>query len=86
MENEQRDPYPFQTYDLALAAALLTAGHQLAEVDKTNPNHCIFLFESSSELQQTQRDYWDRKLTGDLKTFYENLKLLRKEVKGVSKS
>lgn len=63
----------FETKDLGLAAMLLTVGHKLYEIDKTDPRKAIFIFLESGYLTRDVKSYW----TSDFRNFIDNMKMLK---------
>jgi hypothetical protein len=43
----------FRTANLHLATILFSQGFALANVDRANPAHCLFVFPNSYDLQET---------------------------------
>lgn len=70
----------FQTFDLGLAAALISVGFQLLDLNKSNPRKVQFLFKASNELQEAIEDYWSDNLKVNARTYFENLKMLKNRI------
>jgi hypothetical protein len=67
----------FYTYDLGAAAALVSAGFQLALLDKTNPNKVQFAFTKEVGMERVMDDYWADRLEVKARSFFDNIKMLK---------
>ena len=67
----------YQTYDLGCAAALISAGFELASLDKTNPRKAMFTFREKVEIRSTADNYWADKLEVRARSFFDNVKMLK---------
>ena len=65
------------TYDLGAAATLVTAGFQLALLDKTNPHKVQFAFVKEAGIEKIMDDYWADRLEIKARSFFDNLKMLK---------
>lgn len=65
------------TYDLGAAAALVSAGFQLALLDKTNPQKVQFAFVREAGIERIVDDYWADRLDVKARSFFDNLKMLK---------
>lgn len=72
----------YKTSDLGLAAALLTSGVALINMDFSNPRRVHFVFRDSELARATSSDYWASRLTVDALSYFENTKLLKSRVYG----
>jgi hypothetical protein len=70
----------YQTTDIGSATALVSVGHSLASLDKTNPRRALFVFDNSTDLQARLKDYWSGTLSVDAKTYFENHKWLKSRI------
>jgi len=70
----------FSTYDIGLASALLTVGHKLYEMDKSNPKKICFHFVKIRSIDKNVDDYWVAQLKVDARSFFENLKSLKNRI------
>lgn len=70
----------YQTADIGSATALVSAGYSLASLNKTNPRRALFVFENSSDLQSTLKEYWSGSLSVDAKTYFETQKWLKSRI------
>jgi len=70
----------FSTYDIGLATALLTAGHKLYEMDKSNRKKVCFHFVKVKTIDKNVDDYWVSQLKVDARSFFENLKSLKNRI------
>ena len=74
--NEDYRTYLY-TYDLGAAAALISAGFQLALLDKTNPQKVQFAFVREAGIERIVDDYWADRLEVKARSFFDNLKMLK---------
>ncbi len=65
------------TFDLGAAAALVSAGFQLALLDKTNPRKVQFAFLRQAGIERVVDDYWADRLEVKARSFFDNLKMLK---------
>jgi len=72
--------HTYQTYDLGCAAALITFGIKLLEMDKTDYKRVGFIFKYSYELEGAISNYWSNKLPVDARTLNENSKMLKTRI------
>lgn len=70
----------FSTFDLGLAAALISIDFQLFDLDKSNPRKVQFLFKDSNDLQEAIEDYWSNSLKVNARTNFETLKMLKNRI------
>jgi len=73
----------FITYDIGLAAALITLGYALYKVDKIEPKKSQFIFNRDEHIDKMVNDYWDDKLTLPVRSFYDSLKMLKNRLYSV---
>lgn len=73
----------FLTYDIGLAAALITLGYNLYKVDKLDKKKCQFIFNRDEHIDKMVDEYWDDKLTLLVRSFYDNLKMLKNRLYSV---
>ncbi len=73
----------FLTYDLGLAAALITIGYNLYKVDKMAEKKSQFVFNRDEHIDKKVEEYWDNKLTLPVRSFYDNLKMLKNRLYSV---
>jgi len=76
MENKQT----YETYDLGCASALITAGGNLIELDRTDYRRVGFVFVCSFDLESSLDDFWKNKLQVDARTYFENTKMLKTRI------
>lgn len=70
----------YQTYDLGCASALITVGHNLIELDRTDYKRVGFLFAYSYDLEKSIDNFWKNKLQVDARTYFENTKMLKTRI------
>jgi len=70
----------YQTYDLGCASALVSAGFEIASIDKTNLRKVQFKFHKEIKLEETVEKYWADKLKINARTFFDNVKMLKNRI------
>jgi hypothetical protein len=70
----------YRTKDIGLAAALLTTGKKLQEVNREG-EISWFLFEGLDDCLNLDKQYWFSGLVGNLRTYKQNLDQLKYIVK-----
>jgi hypothetical protein len=73
----------FITFDIGLAAALVTLGYTLFDVDKTNPKKSQFIFKRDEQIDKMVNKYWDNTLTLHARSLVDNLKMLKNRLYSV---
>ena len=73
----------FLTYDIGLAAALISLGYSLFKVDKIAEKKSQFIFNRDEHIDKKVDEYWDDKLTLPVRSFYDNLKMLKNRLYSV---
>ena len=73
----------FITYDIGLAAALVTLGYTPYNVDKTNPKKGQFIFIRDEHIDKMINDYWDDKLILHARSLLNNQKMLKNRLYSV---
>lgn len=81
--NANKPDVKFLTYDLGLAAALITLGYSLHKVDKIGEKKSQFIFNRDEHIDKKVDEYWDDKLTLPVRSFYDNLKMLKNRLYSV---
>lgn len=74
------NPKPFYSTDLNLAAAIMTKGHRLEEIDSTLLNRSRFRFLMSPSLEHDIENYYNRILQVPALTYAENIKTLKSRI------
>lgn len=80
--NDQTTEATYATSDLGIAAVLVSQGHSLIRVDKSNPRRVLFCFLEVTDIEQVTEQFWARKLDVDACTLVENMKLLKGRIYG----
>lgn len=70
----------FVSYDIGLAAALITLHFELLSLDRTNPRKIGFIFPRTPELEQATQEYFAGRLSVDARSFFENTKMLKNRI------
>jgi len=68
------------TYDLGLAAALITAGFELVSLDKTIPRKVQFVFRRDADIEKVVGDYWADRLEVKARAFFDNTKMIKNRI------
>ncbi len=81
----------FVSRDINLAATLMTLGFHVAGIQfqiEGNENHTVgyFAFERTPELEQAERDYWNRALKIEPREFTLNMRSLKSQVSNIYKA
>jgi hypothetical protein len=72
------DPsFVFTTYDLGCSTALLCAGFELLDIEKSNPKKALFKFKRESKIDEVANSYFADKLNVRARSFADNLKALK---------
>ncbi len=72
----------YDTSDLCLATTLQMRGHELVDMNKADKRRVVFKFQNSKLLQKDIDDFWNRKITVDALTFFDNMKNLKNRIYG----
>ncbi len=67
----------FYTFDLGLACALVTLEYRLHAMHRGSASRAEFVFKRSKSIDADVKRYWDKKLIADLRTYFDNLKMLK---------
>ncbi len=70
----------FSTSDLGLATVLLTLGHKLLELDKSNVKRVRFVFEREENTEKVMSDYFNDKIKLPAQTLLNNHKNLKNRI------
>lgn len=70
----------FETSDLGLAAALVTATYPVEHLDKHDSSKVKFVFSRDDGMDEVIQNYWNNQLTLPLLTFFNNLKMLKNRI------
>jgi hypothetical protein len=79
-DNQPNTPANFSTYDLGCAAALISAGFMLSNLDATNPRKVLFVFGDEPAIQTAVNDYFSDQLTVNARTFFDNVKMIKNRI------
>lgn len=69
-----------KTYDLGLAAALITKGYQILKVDKENPKKVEFTFQDRKSIEETATNYFNGKLEVEPQSYFNNIKTIKNRI------
>lgn len=70
----------FSTFDLGLAAVLLTLKYELLELDRSYPKKIRFIFKRERNLEQVINDYFDDKIELPAQSLLNNQKILKNRI------
>lgn len=70
----------FLSYDIGLAAALVTLHFELLSLNRNNPRKIGFIFLRTLELEQATQEYFAGRLLVDARSFFENIKMLKNRI------
>lgn len=73
----------FITFDIGLAASLITLGYALKNLDKANEKKCKFIFGRDEHIDKMINEYWSNKLLLPARSVIENLKMLKNRLYSV---
>ena len=74
------DQNTFQTSDIFLASTLTCLGHDLIEVDTTNPKRVGFCFDSNNKLQEDIQRFWRGKILVEPKRLFDSQRFLKARI------
>lgn len=70
----------FSTFDLGLAAVLLTLKYELLELDRSYPKKIRFVFKRERNIEQIINDYFDDKIELPAQSLLNNQKTLKNRI------
>jgi len=70
----------FETSDLGLAAALVTASYPIDHLDKHDTSKIRFVFTRNSGMDDVIQLYWANELKLSLLAYFNNLKMLKNRI------
>ena len=70
----------FSTFDLGLAAVLLTLKYELLELDRSYPKKIRFVFKRERNIEQVINDYFDDKIELPAQRLLQNQKNLKNRI------
>jgi hypothetical protein len=80
MQEIQTQQLDVRTADLGCAAAMVTMGFDIKEIDFRNLHRVIFVFDSTEEAQKAMDDYIFDKVQVSPLGFYNNVRTLRSRI------
>jgi hypothetical protein len=80
---ELKDNEKFITFDIGLAAAVVTLGYDLWDVDNTNQKKSKFIFRRDEHIDKMVQEYWDNKLLLPARSLLDNQKMLKNRLYSV---
>lgn len=70
----------FKTTDFLICTTLLYFAHELKEVDKSNPNRCVFRILKKKETEKILDDFFNNKILVEPKRFFAIQKELKQRL------
>jgi hypothetical protein len=70
----------FSTHDIGVSTALLCAGSELLDVEKSNPRKAIFVFRKQVDTEEIVNKYFSDRLEVRARSFFDNLKALKNKL------
>ena len=70
----------FSTFDLGLAAVLLTLKYELLELDRSYPKKIRFIFRRERNIERVINDYFDDKIELPAQSLLQNQKILKNRI------
>jgi len=70
----------FSTFDLGLAAVLLTLKYELLELDRSYSKKIRFVFKRERNIEQVINDYFDDKVELPAQSLLQNQKILKNRI------
>jgi len=70
----------FSTFDLGLAAVLVTMNYELLELDRSNPKKVRFIFKREKNIEGVMTDYFNDKIKLPAQTLFNNQKNLKNRI------
>ena len=70
----------FSTFDLGLAAVLMTMNYELLELDRSNLKKVRFVFRREKNIEGVMTDYFNDKINLPAQTLFNNQKNLKNRI------
>lgn len=67
----------YKTSDLSLAAALVTLGHQIINLERGDSRRVIFVFEGSEALTKAEQSFWSGMMQVSPKSYFEAIRTVK---------
>lgn len=71
----------YTTSEWPLICSLVTFGHQIEHIDRTDPLRVVFGFRRQGNIEQIIENFWKGGLNVPVVSFYQNLRLLKARLK-----
>ncbi len=71
------DDTHFFTFDMGLSAALISVGFSLVSLDRGNLRKVQFVFRRGDGMDEVVDAYWENRLEGKLRTYFDTLRMLK---------
>jgi len=70
----------FNTFDIYLAAILVSLGFEISKLDRTDTKRVEFCFKHNEKLDEIVQRYWDKELSLEPQALFANLKQLKNRI------
>lgn len=70
----------FESSDLGLAAALVSAGYSIDHLNRNDTSKVKFIFARDEGMDEIIQSYWNNELKLALLTYFNNLKMLKNRI------
>ncbi len=85
MRSQTSEGALFTSSDLGCSAALVSAGFDLLDLDKSNPRRAVFVFNLTEALLQAEKEFWSGRLMVSAKAYFDCIKMLKSRIYGASR-
>ena len=70
----------YSTFDLGVAAALVSNNFSLFSLEKSNPKKVQFIFIREADIEKIVHDYFSDQLKINARTLFDNTKMLKNRI------
>ncbi len=70
----------FFTSDLGCSATLISLGHELMHLDKSEPRKVKFIFKKVKGIEETVDNYWADKIEIKARSLIDNIRMLKNRI------
>jgi len=70
----------FSTCDLGCSAALISAGYEIASLEKADPRKVQFIFYRQVDIEKAVNNYWVNTLQVKARSYFDNIKMLKNRI------
>lgn len=76
----------FHTASLALAAAIVLHSYPVIKIEVNETNRYTFFFDEHLDIESIRKNFWDRRLKLDVRTYYDTVNDLRQQARQAQNS